>query len=584
MSSVDLWLPESYRRRQEEVRARGGVVAVTGCDVGLAPVTYGQVREFASGLVIETAFPRLAAFMLVMGPGGPQGPAELRAVQVRAAREFLPSPYRERAIGFLEAGRRDVVFCQEQLLLVMRLVIEHGQPGPPGEIDKPGMARLLLGVTDLMVSGEGLETGPAENIAVALALRRLGLPRGEKVTCEVARWYDLLVTRARAAAGTPGALDLDVLFQATTGLEIEDFLAIAWVHAAPLYSPRSPQDLASAGFHTVLASLQHRYRDPATAAAAAALLIGDVATMRERFARDTADLHRSSLRPFWEHPYIRLDSGRILPVSSELALNRGIRGIYHLLIDQAGKTRGNAGVNELTSFIGRLHEAYLTTLLQRVFASGHHGTFVSEAEVIAANSHGEKPPFDGAIITGDTVVLVEMLTATLRLDTLEKCDPSRYRRDFDHYFKRKTAQLARAVKETGSGRWVIPGVSPASVRRVAPVLASLHPFPLFGPMWNPFRTAFGQPAFGHKATVMPLQLITDEDIEILEAFQGAGSMPITDALTRRTANPAWAESRMTHVIVRAWNLQEPGNPAMYALYKTATTALRDAAARIYEQG
>jgi hypothetical protein len=41
---------------------------------------------------------------------------------------------------------------------------------------------------------------------------------------------------------------------------------------------------------------------------------------------------------------------------------------------------------------------------------------------------------------------------------------------------------------------------------------------------------------------------------------------------------------MTHVIVRAWNLQEPDNPTMYALYKTATTALRDAAARIYEQG
>jgi hypothetical protein len=582
MSSADLWLPESCRRREKAVRDRGGVTVVTGRDVGLAPVTYGQVREYASGLVVDTALPRLAAFMLVMGSGGLRSHAELRAAQVRAAREFLPAPYREHAIGLLEAGRRDSVFSQEQLLLAMRLVIEHGQAGPPGEIDKPGMARLVLGVTELMASGEGLESGPAENIAVALALRRLGLPRGEKVTCELARWYDLLVTRARAVAGTPGTVDVDALFQAAAGLEIEDFLAIAWMHAAPLYSPRSPQDLAAARFHTVLASLQCRYRDPGTAAAAAALLIGDVAAMRERFAGDTADLHRSSLRPFWEHPYIRLDSGRILPVSSELALNRGMRGIYHLLIDQAGKTRGNAGVNELTSFIGRLHEDYLTTLLQRAFTLGHRGTFVSEAEIIAANNHGEKPPFDGAIITADTIVLIEMLTATLRLDTLEKCDPARYRRDFNQYFKGKAGQLARAVSDVGSGRWVIPGVSPASVRRVAPVLASLHPFPLFGPMWNPFRTAFGQPAFGHTATVMPLQLITDEDLEILEAFQAAGTMPITGALTRRTANPAWTESRMTHVILRDWNLTEPDNPAMHALYKTATTALRDAAARIYD--
>src|SRR5580700_11904204 len=119
MSSVRLWLPESYRRREEEVRARGGVIAVTGRDVGLAPVTGGQVREFASGLTIETTFPLLAGFMLVMGSVSHRGHAELRADQVRAAREFLPPPYRDRAIGLLEAGRRDLVFSQEQLLLAM---------------------------------------------------------------------------------------------------------------------------------------------------------------------------------------------------------------------------------------------------------------------------------------------------------------------------------------------------------------------------------------------------------------------------------------------------------------------------------
>lgn len=581
MSTGRLWLPESYLRREEEVRARGGMVAVTGRDVGMAPMTEGQIREVASGLVTETTFPRLAAFALVVGSVSHHSHGELRAAQARMAGEFLPSPYRERAIGFLEAGRRDLVFCQEQLLLAMRLVIEHGQPGPPGEIDRLGMARLLLGVTDLMVSGDGLEAGTAEDVAVALALRRLGLPRAEKVTHEYARWYDLLVTRARAAGGTPGAMDLDELFAEATGLDIEDFLAIAWVHAAPLYSPHSVRDLQAAGFHTVLARLQDKYRDPDTAAAAAALLIGDVATMRARFAGDSSELHRSSLRPFWEHPYIRLESGRIFPVSSELMLNRGIRGIYHLLIDQTSRTR-RAGVNELTSFIGRLHEDYLSSLLRRAFTHVKHGTFVSEADVIAANSRNEKPPFDGAIVTGDTIVLVEMLTATLRLDTLEECDPALYQRDFNRDFKKKTAQLARAVEEVGAGRWTVPGVVPASVRRVVPVLASLHPFPLFGPMWNPFRAAFGQPVFGQEATVMPLQLVTDEDLELLEALQVAGSIPIADALTRRAGNPAWTESRMTNVILRAWNLTEPDNPAMHESYLTAVTALRNAAARIYE--
>ena len=583
MSSVRLWLPESYRQREEEVRARGAVAIVTGPDVGLPPMTDENVRDAAAGLAIETALPLLAAFALVMDSVPHRDHAELRAEQVRATRAILPPPYCQRAIDYLEAGRRDLVFTHEQLLLAMRLVIEHGQPGPPGQVDQPRLAQLLLGLTDVMVSGKEFKAR-AEDAAVSLALRRLGLPRSEQTRYELARWYDLLITRARASAGTEGSVDLDGLFRARTGLSIENFLGIAWFHATPLRSPHSPAELMSAGFHTVLAELQLKYRDPDTAAAAAKLLIADVPTLRERFKRDTARLHLSSLRPFWEHPYVRLDSGRILPVSSALALNRGIRGVYHLLIDQAGVTSGT-GVNHLTSYIGRLHEEYLTDLLGRALASGRHGAFASEADVMTASRRAGKPPFDAAIITDGTLVLIEMLTATLRLDTLERGDLALYRRDFDRDFKKKAEQLAQAVEGVGNGTWTIPGVEPASVRRVVPVLASLHPFPLFGPpMWTPFTAAFASPAFGHGAAVMPLQLVTDEELEALEAFQGASSMSIVDALARRASNPAWTESRMMHVILRAWGLTQPDNAGMQTLYRTAATAISKAAAGAFALG
>jgi hypothetical protein len=154
MGSVRLWLPESYRQREEEVRARGAVAIVTGPDVGLPPMTDEKVRDVAAGLAIESALPLLAALALVMGSVPHRDHAELRAEQVRAARAILPPPYRQRAIDYLEAGRRDLVFSHEQLLVAMRLVIEHGQPGPPGQVDQPRLAQLLLGLTDVMVSGE----------------------------------------------------------------------------------------------------------------------------------------------------------------------------------------------------------------------------------------------------------------------------------------------------------------------------------------------------------------------------------------------------------------------------------------------
>ena len=454
-----------------------------------------------------------------------------------------------------------------------------------GQADLQRVARLLLGLTDILVSGEEFKAASAEDVAVAMALRRLGLPRIEQPRYQLARWYDLLVTRARAAADTEGAVDLDALFRARTGLAIEEYLGITFFHAAPLLGLRTPGNLMAAGSDDALAQLQVKYRDPATAAAASRLLIADVATLRASFGRDSARLHRSSLRPFWEHPYVRLDSGRVLAVSTGFALNRGIRGVYHLLVDQAGTPRGRAGnrnVNNLTSFIGRLHEEYLISLLRRALATGRRGTLASEADVMAASGRADKPPFDAAIIAGDTLVLIEMLTATLRLATMERCDPALYRADFDRDFKKKARQMARAVEGVGNGTWVVPGAPPASVRRVVPVLASLHPFPLFVSMWRPFATEFATPGFGHGAIVMPLQLVTDEDLEVLEALQATGAMQIVSALTRRAANPAWIESRMTHVIQRAWGLTEPNNPGMLALYRTAAAAIQRTAVETFD--
>jgi hypothetical protein len=64
-------------------------------------------------------------------PGAPEVPAVLRGCWLFRSALPVSSCCRPtaRAISLLQAGSRDIVFCQEQLLLAMRLVIEHGQPG-----------------------------------------------------------------------------------------------------------------------------------------------------------------------------------------------------------------------------------------------------------------------------------------------------------------------------------------------------------------------------------------------------------------------------------------------------------------------
>jgi hypothetical protein len=53
------------------------------------------------------------------------------------------------------------------------------------------------------------------------------------------------------------------------------------------------------------------------------------------------------------------------------------------------------------------------------------------------------------------VVLIEILSATLRLATFESCDRALYRRDFDRDFGKRVRQLVQAVEGVGNGTWTI---------------------------------------------------------------------------------------------------------------------------------
>ncbi len=129
----DLWLPESHRRREEEMRARGVVVAVTGRDVSAAPMTDSQVRELASELVIETTIPLLVGVMRMTESSSEHDRAELRATQIRAARAFLASPLQ----GALCTRTRGRSGC----LRLRRSGSAYGSPERSSEHGRPDVGR-----------------------------------------------------------------------------------------------------------------------------------------------------------------------------------------------------------------------------------------------------------------------------------------------------------------------------------------------------------------------------------------------------------------------------------------------------------
>ena len=71
-----------------------------------------------------------------------------------------------------------------------------------------------------------------------------------------------------------------------------------------------------------------------------------------------------------------------------------------------------------------------------------NGTLATEADMMAASRRPDKHPFDASVIADGTLVLIEMLTATLRLATLKSCDPALYRRDLKRDFEKEAGQLS----------------------------------------------------------------------------------------------------------------------------------------------
>jgi hypothetical protein len=76
----------------------------------------------------------------------------------------------------------------------------------------------------------------------------------------------------------------------------------------------------------------------------------------------------------------------------------------------------------------------------------------------------------------------------------------------------------------------------------------------------------------------PAGLITQLVVEA-----GPGQCQHRPAISARQ-QPGMTESRMTHVILRAWGLTEPDNAGMQTLYGTAATAISNAVVGAFDLG
>lgn len=463
-------------------------------------------------------------------------------------------------------------------MLAAKLALCYGQPGPAKDIPLEQLGKLLLGINDLLQQEEA-EAATLHELMIVRALRRRGITRNEQARYLLPRYFDLLVTRVLSKSLS--GVDFDQTFFDVVGFTIEQWMAFAFLYAAPFIGVASVKELQDKGLLNVIQRWEGQIRKPEILELCQRLFSHERAGYRSELLPAGMEVVRAGNLPLQEHPLFRLGNGSALPISLPLLLEKGTMGVYWMLHRLFSQNDPNEGVRTFTAFVGHLFQEYATDLFKRIY--GHHPDnsqqFYDEQAILEASKRTRQrlnPPFDGVILIGDSLILTEMSTIALSAQVMETGDASAFSAVIQRSFVPKIKQLNAAFQGLADGTWQVPGLARNAIRHVYPVLVLLHPFPQTVATWEPLKAAatapdwyqFGGPLF--TTYVHEPQILTAEELEMLEPLLCNGGQSLPDLLFDKVSHPETAAIDMKTFLLTVRRVQERPNEHMLALYNTVT--------------
>ena len=417
-----------------------------------------RLRELASSLPTELMLIYISTMSIVLN-NTPWDLDNLHAQQ-RALAQYLCTPEVARRVDrCIEAGRGDVLVHEEQLLLAAKLALCYGQPGPAKDIPLEHLGELLLGINDLLQQEEA-EAATLHELMIVRALRRRGVSRNEQARYLLPRYFDLLVTRARSRS-LPG-VDFDRVFLDAVGFSIEQWMAFAFLYAAPFLGVASVKELQDKGLLDVIQRWEGQIRESEILERCQPLFSRDRAGFRSEVLPAGIEVVRAGNLPLQEHPLFRLENGSALPISLPLLLEKGTMGIYWMLHRLFSQNDPKEGVRTFTAFIGQLFQEYATDLCKRIYSHlpDKSQQFYDEQAILEASKRarqGLNPPFDCVILSGNSIILTEMSTIAFPARVMETGDASAFSAVIQRSFAPKIEQLNAAFQGFADGTWQVLG-------------------------------------------------------------------------------------------------------------------------------
>ncbi len=261
-------------------------------------------------------------------------------------------------------------------------------------------------------------------------------------------------------------------------------------------------------------------------------------------------------------------------------------GVYWMLHRLFSQNDPKEGVRAFTAFVGQLFQEYATDLFTRIYSRHPDKSqqFYDEQAILEASKRTRQrlnPPFDGVILSGDSLILTEMSTIALSAQVMETGDASAFSAVIQRSFVPKIKQLNAAFQGLADGTWQVPGLARNAIRHIYPVLVLLHPFPQTVATWEPLKAEaiapdwyqFGGPLF--TMYVHEPQILTAEELEMLEPLLCNEGQSLPDLLYDKVSHPETAAMDMKTFLLTVRRVQERPNEHMLALYNTVTERIRE---------
>lgn len=469
-------------------------------------------------------------------------PDELEQV-IELLRKRLPEDAKNRLNQSLAPGPNSrVPLVRQGLLAAFRKVIENGKLVETSQLN-PIAAALMLTHSVLATIREPIGNvddrlgGLPTSIAVGLCVNQY-FNASDDVGSRLGRTIRLWRDFGGAAAPILGGIDPTELLREATGLELEDLIAMAFAvltHQMTWHLGEPP--LLDHKLHPTMDETRWQQ------------FIGLVAiSADELVSKLTAPTSEWDYQAFESHP-ILVVNGDLLLVDNVLLLDRVTTGLYYYVLDHE-RAKGDANRQTWQKAWGKMVELIAEESLRTMapILLGAGSTFFTEEDLEIA--YPDKKKADVVIDSGDAMLILEVVSGQLKIESRVQIDPLAFREDLRKILFDKFDQLSETSENILSNPAPLNG-STRPPGRIQPVLLAGGRFPVNDVTTNEAAAYIADKRLFEDARNLPVAVIDLSELEMLEALHEKGKNPI--ALIRR-----WKSSDLSAMPLRNWIIREPG--------------------------